>query len=87
MDSKTPDNKRYEQLGRMLENIYQTGYIDKNQMYKMSFVKGLLSGVGGVLGATLVVALLLWVLSLFDSIPFIGPVIDSIRDTVESRPQ
>lgn len=87
MDRKIPDNKRYEQLGRMLENIYQTGYIDKNQMYKMSFVKGLLSGVGGVLGATLVVAFLLWVLSLFDSIPFIGPVIDSIRDTVETRPQ
>lgn len=69
----------------MLENIYQTGYVDRNEAYKMSFLKGVLGGVGGVLGATIVVGLLLWVLSLFNEVPLIGPLLDNLQDTVDSR--
>jgi hypothetical protein len=38
-----------------------------------------------VIGATIVVALLIWILSLFTEIRFIGPVIDPIRNTIEER--
>ena len=82
-DSKIVD---YEQLGRMLTTIYESGYIDRGQSYKMSFVKGLLSGLGGVIGATLVLALLLSLLSLLDEVPLIGRLFDNIRQTIESRP-
>lgn len=73
----------YEQLGKMMQNIYESGYIDKNTMYKMSFLKGIVAGLGGVVGATIVVALLLWTLSLFDSIPLIGPLSDKLQSTVD----
>lgn len=69
----------------MIENIYLTGYIDKNQMYKMSFIKGLVTGFGGVLGATIVVALLIWVLSLFNRVPLIGPITKQIKETVQTQ--
>lgn len=75
----------YENLGKMLENIYQTGYVDRNQMYKMSFFKGVVAGFGGVLGATILVALLVWILSLFETVPLVGPVFDNLEDTVNSR--
>ncbi|HSX43680.1 MAG TPA: DUF5665 domain-containing protein [Candidatus Saccharimonadales bacterium] len=82
---KPETNRDYEQIGRMVANIYESGYIDKGQTYKMSFVKGLLAGLGGVLGATIVVALLLWFLSFFNEVPLIGPVVNSVRHSIESK--
>lgn len=76
----------YEQLGRMLENIYESGYIDRNKMYKMSFLKGVAAGFGGVIGATIVVAILIWVLNLFDQVPLLGPLTDKLQHTVQTKP-
>lgn len=72
----------YEQLGRALESIIETGFVDKAKVYKMSFVKGVLGGFGGVIGATLVVTLLLWILSLFHEVPFVNRLTDNVRNTI-----
>ena len=85
--SKNRTREDYEELGRRLENIYLTGYISKKEMMKMSFLKGVVAGVGGALGATIVVALLIWILSLLDTVPFIGPVVENIEDTVKTQPK
>ncbi len=87
MPRKKQPNKKssYEDLGKMLVSIYETGYIDRNQTYKMSFMKGLISGLGGAIGATLLVALLIWTLSIFDSVPLIGRFFDNVRSTVETQ--
>ncbi len=85
--SRKPDKKvSYEQLGRMLESIYDSGYIDKNRMYRMSFVKGVLAGFGGVIGATIVVGALLWVLSLFDNVWFLNNVTNTIENSIQKEP-
>ena len=83
--SKNNQKLTNEQVGQMLVNIYESGYLDKNKSYKMSFLKGLAGGLGGVIGATIVVALLIWVLSLFQEVPLIGPFLDKARTTVEQR--
>lgn len=69
----------------MLANIYETGYIDRNQTYKMSFIKGVLTGLGGVIGATLVVALVLWLLSVFTLVPILDRVVEPVQDTLKTR--
>lgn len=69
----------------MLESIYESGYIDRNKTYKMSFLKGIAAGFGGVIGATIIVAILLWALNLFDQVPLIGPFTDKIQHTVQTK--
>jgi phage shock protein PspC (stress-responsive transcriptional regulator) len=80
---KTPKQLTPEQLGKMLVNIYESGYLDHNTTYKMSFIKGVVGGLGGVLGATIVVALLLWALSLFHYVPVLNRISDNVRNTVQ----
>lgn len=71
----------------MLVNIYESGYLDRNKAYKTSFLKGIVSGLGGVLGATIGLAILIWVLSLFGHIPLIGRFVDDVKDTVQTTKQ
>lgn len=77
--------KEYERLGRQLEALYDAINPKKGALYKTAFLKGILGGVGGVIGATLVIALLLWVLSLFDSVPFVGPITHTVQKTIERK--
>jgi hypothetical protein len=81
--AKLTTQQQYEQLGRMLVNIYETGYLDKKQSYKNSFIKGILAGLGGVIGATLVVGVLLWALTFFSDVPFIGRISNNIHQTIQ----
>jgi uncharacterized membrane protein YfcA len=83
---KLTKEKEYENLGRMVATIYESGYLDKKQTLKMSFLKGLLGGLGGVIGATIVVALLLWVLSLFKDVPLVGRFTNNVQNTIQTRP-
>lgn len=69
----------------MLVNIYETGYLDIHKSYKHSFIKGVIGGFGGVIGATIVVGLMLWLLSLFDQVPLVGNFIDAIRSTLQTK--
>lgn len=68
----------------MLANIYESGYLDRNEAYKTSFIKGIFGGLGGAIGATIVLALVVWLLSLFSSVPFVGRFIENIQQTVNS---
>lgn len=87
MSKKAKQQTDYENLGKILVNIYETGYLDAKKSYKQSFLKGLAGGLGGVIGATIVVAVLLWLLSFFKQIPLIGPLTNTFRQTVKERQQ
>jgi hypothetical protein len=76
----------YERLGRMLELVFMTGYHSRRRYYLMAFVKGAIAGLGSVIGATFLIAVLLYVLSFFETIPLIGPIVENFQQTVESPP-
>lgn len=77
---RTPD-----QLTKALEVLFASEYIDKRKLYFNNFVRGITFGAGGVIGATVVVGLLVWILSIFDTLPLIGPLFDDTKQTIEKR--
>lgn len=88
MAKKSPEKQLktdYENIGKMVQSIYESGYLNKNTTYKMSFFKGVFTGLGGVVGATVVLGLLLWALSLFDNFPLIGELTEKFENSVEVK--
>lgn len=75
------------ELGKKLEEFYESGYISKKQALTFSLLKGIAGGAGAFIGGTLVIALLLWVLSLFDALPFIGHIAETVRDALHRAPR
>lgn len=84
---KNRTEKEYADLGKAVTTLFETGAISKKELYKASFLRGVLSGVGGVIGATVVIAILIWTLSFFSDIPFVGRFADRIQTTIDSRPE
>ena len=86
-----PDKLDYAKLGKSVEAVLVTDYIQllhstKKQMWS-SFVRGLFAGLGGVIGATVGVAVLVAILQLFGGAPLIGHWFQSISHTIESHNQ
>ncbi len=85
MKSKSLSSKEYERLGKLLVSIYETGYIGRKELFRVTFLKGIITGFGSVVGATIVIALLLWIISLLDRTPLVDRLIDSkkIQQTLQ----
>lgn len=66
-----------------LENLFHDFNRNRVQVYKMNFVRGVFFGLGSVLGGTVVIALLAWVLSFFVQIPGIGQPIENVKQTIQ----
>lgn len=80
--------KKENELGArraVLEDLFYDFHKSRSQIYWMNFFRGIFFGVGTVIGGTIVVALVVWVLSLFADIPGgFGDFIQYIVDIVQS---
>jgi Domain of unknown function (DUF5665) len=70
-----------------LEDLFEDYYAQRFKVYKMNFIRGIVFGFGSVIGGTLMVGLLLWLLSFFNELPFIGHFVQSIQHSVETPRQ
>jgi hypothetical protein len=83
------DAKDYEKLGRDFEDILIKDYIEvlhstPRQIWS-SFVRGLFTGLGGVVGATVGVAILAAILLYVGPhIPVVGQYLKAAGDTIKS---
>lgn len=78
------DNERGARVA-IIEDLFYDFYRSRVKVYWMNFVRGIFFGFGSVLGATVVVAVLIWVLGqsagIFPS--FIGDVIKQIVNAMQ----
>jgi len=77
----------YERIGQDLELVVATGYAHKRRLFGASLLKGLATGIGSVLGATIMLLVLLWLLTLLGKTPIIGEFFDDIRNTISNNKQ
>jgi len=79
------DNENGARRG-LLEDLFNDFHKSRHQVYWMNFTRGIFFGVGSVLGGTIVIALLIWLLSLLVDLPGgIGNFIQYVVDTVQKR--
>jgi len=79
----------YEKLGRGLEEVLVKDYLyylgsTRRQIWS-AFLRGVFMGLGGVVGATLVVALLLLILHLLGGVPVLGPLFQNIGNYIHPK--
>ncbi len=83
-------NKEYEKLGRQVESVLVTDYIEllhstPRQIWS-SFLRGVFAGIGTVVGATLGITVLLFLLQQFGShLPLVGHYLQQLGDSIKRR--
>ena len=67
-----------------LEELFNDYYLHRRQVYKMNFFRGIFFGLGSILGGTIVVALLVWMMSFFVNFPLVGDYLQDAQRSIES---
>jgi len=73
----------------VLEDLFYDFNSSRAEVYKMNFFRGIFLGFGTVIGGTLVVALIVWILTLLADIPggtgdFIQYIVDTVQNSTKS---
>lgn len=79
------DNNKFIELGKQVAVILDLNRASRKTMMINSFYRGLAQGFGAVVGGTILVAILLWVLGLFSEVPLLGTATEVVRNTVQSQ--
>ena len=74
----------------LIEDLFYDFHSSRREVYTMNFVRGIFFGFGSVLGGTLVVALVIWILSWLADIPggfgdFIQYVVDLVQNSERQK--
>jgi hypothetical protein len=70
----------------LIEQLFYDFHSSRRQVYWLNFWRGIAFGVGSVIGGTLVVALVVWLLSLLVDLPGgVGESIEYIVNTVRQK--
>lgn len=76
---KVKSDEELLELGKKMQNFFDLGYVARKEAFIFSFLKGLAAGAGAFIGGTLIIALLLWALSLFDTLPIVSNLVNAIQ--------
>lgn len=75
----------YEKLGRQLSATL-VSFGSRRKIMRFNFAIGVIRGFGTVLGATIGIAILIWLLTLFKQVPLVGPFVNNLKHTIQTTP-
>ena len=68
----------------VIEELFYDFNRNQFQIYKMNFFRGIFFGLGSVLGGTVVIALLVWLLSVTGAlIPGLAGLVEGVTETIQ----
>jgi len=77
IDKIKKDNERGARAS-IIEDLFYDFHRSRAQVYWMNFTRGIFFGFGTLIGGTVLVAFTIWILGLFDTLPYIGEYIRNI---------
>lgn len=80
------DNERGARQS-LIEDLFYDLNRSRTQVYWMNFVRGIFFGLGSVLGGTVIIALLVWLLSFAVEWPWVGDVVEQVQDSLQPNKQ
>ena len=66
------------------DHLTANGHLTKRRIIVNNFLGGLAWGLGSVIGATIIVALLFWILSWIKWVPVVGEVATEVSNTIRT---
>ena len=69
---------------QLIEELFYDFHSIRCQVYWMNFTRGLFFGFGTILGGTVLVALIIWILGQFVGFPYIGEFIRQIIESIQT---
>lgn len=70
----------------ILEDLFYDFHSSRSKVYKMNFMRGLFFGFGSAIGATLLIALTIWLLIQFGNIfPPLADFMNQLVETMQNR--
>lgn len=83
--NKVRDDQEKGAQKELLRQLFNDFHTDRLEIYKINFFRGIFFGLGSVLGGTVLIALMIFVVSqLADSIPFLSDFFRSIQLLLET---
>lgn len=83
MVHKIKDDQAEGAQRTVLQEVFNDLYRDRFRVYRMNFVRGVFFGLGSALGGTLVIALIIWIFSLFVDFPLVGEYFEGIQQSID----
>jgi len=87
--SKAPSKKPHltqkeaNQAAKALEILFASEYISKKELYKENFFRGIFFSVGGIIGASFAITVLLWLLTILSHFELLQPFVNDVKQSVE----
>lgn len=84
--NKVRDDNEREARQSVLEELFNDFNRSRFRVYKMNFVRGIFFGFGSVLGGTVVIGLLVWLLNATGTlVPGVASFVNDIVHVIQSR--
>lgn len=83
---KLKKEQKVEAGKTLIQELLEEVYLERAKVYQVNFFRGVFFGFGSVLGGTILIALVVWLLAQVGAlVPFLSDFIQDILDALSSR--